>query len=396
MAAQRCRLALSVESCNHAAMALERIAVGVAYAALFFGAGVWAPYFPLYLAHLGFSGGQIGAIIGTAPLLRWSSAIGWGYLADRWRRRHLLLVLASFTGCLFFVPLLFVRSFVAIAAVLTCINLFHGAMLPMLDATVMDHLQRLGGDYGRLRLWGSLGFIAGALVSAPIIQLSSPAAVPALLLAPAFFLVPALYYLPHEQLGSSGRFRAPWKLLNPALSAFLATAFLLQISCGAWGGFFAVHSARLGFSDAIPGITWGLAVIIEVGVLFWGRQIVERFDAAGMIVFTLIVTVGRWALTAVATDEVAVVALQLAHSITFAVFHLAALLLLTRLVPPQNSTSGQSLYGMVSFGFGGSAGIALAGALIDRIGSSALFGVEACIAALALLPAWQLRHHLRR
>lgn len=387
---------MRLESCNHAAMALERIAVAVAYAALFFGAGVWAPYFPLYLAHLGFSGGQIGAIIGTAPLLRWSSAIGWGYFADRWRRRHLLLVLAAFTGSLFFVPLLFMRSFLGIVAVLTCINLFHGAMLPMIDATVMDHLPRLGGDYGRLRLWGSLGFIAGALVSAPIIHLSSPAAVPALLLAPTVFLVAALYFLPREQIGSAGRFRAPWKLLNPALSAFLATAFLLQLSGGAWGAFFAVHSARLGFSDAIPGITWGLAVIIEVGVLFWGRQIVERFDAAGMIVFTLLVTSARWALTAIATDEVIVVSLQLAHSITFAVFHLAALLLLTRLVPPQSSTSGQSLYGMVSFGFGGSAGIALAGVLVDRIGTSALFGVEAGIAALALLPAWRLRHRLRR
>jgi len=389
-------LALAIESCKHAAMPRERIAVGVAYFVMFFGAGVWAPYFPLYLSHLGFSGTEIGIVVGTAPLLRWTSAIAWGYLADRWRRRHALLVMASFIGTVFFLPLLVVRSFTGIVIVLTCINLFHGSIIPMVDATVMDHLQRLGGNYGRLRLWGSLGFIAGALVSAPMIQAFTPLAVPALLLAPGPFLVVALYHFPRQQIGHPGLFRAPWKLLNPSLSAFLATSFLLQLSCGAWGAFFALHTARLGFSDAIPGITWAVAVIIEVGLLFWGRQIVERFDAAGLIVFTLLVTVARWSLTAIATHEVAVVALQLAHSITFAVFHLAALLLLARLVPPQNSTSGQSLYGMVGFGFGGSAGVALAGVLVDRIGTSALFGVEAFIAALALLPAWQLRRRLHR
>ncbi len=377
-------------------MPRERLAVAVAYFSMFFGAGVWAPYFPLYLTHLGFSGGEVGVVIGFAPLLRWTGAIAWGYVADRWRCRHQVLVGAATIGLLFFVPLLFVRSFTSILAVLTCINLFHGTIMPMIDATVIDHLQRLGGHYGRLRLWGSLGFIAGSLISAPVVQWLSPSVVPALLLAPGAFMIVALYFLPREQVGHAGLFRAPWRLLNPSLSAFLATAFLLQLSSGAWGGFFAVHTASLGFSSSIPGITWGLAVIIEVGLLFWGRQIVERFDAAKLILFTLAVTVLRWALTALATHEVAVVALQLAHSITFAVFHLAALLLLTRLVPPENSTSGQALYGLIAFGFGGSSGLTLAGALVDHIGTRVLFGVEAVIALAAVAPALVLSRRLQR
>jgi len=59
-------------------------------------------------------------------------------------------------------------------------------------------------------------------------------------------------------------------LLTPPLTAFLATAFLIQLSSGAFAGFFAVHTAALGFSDAVPGITFGLAVTAEVALLFWG------------------------------------------------------------------------------------------------------------------------------
>jgi PPP family 3-phenylpropionic acid transporter len=356
---------------------------------VFWGAGVWAPYFPLYLSHLGYRGWQIGVVIGMQPGLRWGSAICWAYAADRWRIRHRLLVLTTLCGVVCFVPLLFVRNFVPMLLVLGSIGLFHGALIPMLDATVIDHLHRLGDDYGRLRLWGSVAFVLGALVSAPLIHLLSPMIVPLLLFIPGLGLVPVFVRLPREQLGTAGHFHAPWRLLTPALTAFLATALLLQLSCGAWG-FYAVHTTALGFSDAVPGITWSLAVTAEVALFLWGREVLQRIAPARLIVVVLVVTVVRWTLTAIARNEMLVILIQLGHAFTFSAFHLAALLLLSRLVPPESSTGGQALYGMVGYGIGGSSGLALAGVLIDRVGTSGVFWFEAVVAALALFPALRL------
>ena len=376
-------------------MSSHRLAVIASYFAVFFGAGVWVPYFPLYLTHLGFPGWQIGVVIGVQPALRWGAALGWAYAADRWRIRHRVLVVTATTGMLFFVPLLVVRDFAAILAVLTMIGLLHGTLIPMLDATVMDHLARLGGNYGRLRLWGSIGFVVGSVVSAPLTHAFSVGVVPLLLLLPGFALVPALVRLPREQLGHRERFQAPWRLLTPPLAAFLCAGFLLQLSCGAFGGFFAVHTTALGFSDAVPGITFGLAVTAEVALLYWGRQVVERVSAPHLIILTLLITIGRWALTAIVHTETWVIALQLGHVFSFSVFHLAALRLLSHLVPPQSSTGGQALYGLVSYGIGSSAGLALAGTLVDRVGTSALFGIEAVVCIVALVPALQLRRMMR-
>jgi PPP family 3-phenylpropionic acid transporter len=175
------------------------------------------------------------------------------------------------------------------------------------------------------------------------------------------------------------------------MNAFLVTAFLLQLSSGAWGGFFAVHTAALGFSDAVPGITWGLAVAAEVALLYWGRLVLEHVAPAQLIVITLVATVVRWGLTAVARQEALVIALQLGHAFSFSAFHLAGLLLLSRLVPRESSTSGQALYGMVGFGIGGSVGVALAGVLVDRFGTSGVFWFEALIATLGILPALRLQ-----
>jgi len=106
------------------------------------------------------------------------------------------------------------------------------------------------------------------------------------------------------------------------------------------------------------------------------------------------VTVARWALTAWVRSEALVIGLQLGHACTFSAFHLAALQLLVRLVPPHSSTGGQALYGGVAFGIGGSAGVALAGVLVDRLGTSGVFGFEAIVALLGLLPALRLRRLL--
>lgn len=372
-------------------MARQRRVVIAAYSLLFLGGGVWLPYFPLYLSRLGYSGWQIGLLMGMQPALRWGSAIVWAYAADRWRIRHRLLLIAAVSGMVFFFPLLVVRDFTAMVLVLGAIGLLHAPLIPMLDATVIDHLHQLGGDYGRLRSWGSFAFVVGAMGSAPLIHFFSPMIVPLLLLLPGFGLIPALARLPRGQLGHGAQFRAPWTLLTRPLTAFLATALLIQLSCGAWGGFFALHTAALGFSSAVPGITWGLAVGAEVVMLFWGRWIVERLSAPRLILVALAITAVRWVLSALARNEVLVVGLQLGHAFTFSAFHLAALVLLSRLVPPESTTGGQALYGLVAFGIGGSLGLALAGLLVERLGTAGLFGFEAAVATLGLLPALWLR-----
>jgi len=352
------------------------------------------PYFPLYLSSLGFRGTEIGLLMAMQPALRWGSALVWAYAADRWRMRYRLLLAAGATGAICYVPLLFARRFSSIVTVTALIALLQAPLIPMVDATVMDHLDGLGRDYGRLRMWGSVSFVLGAVLSAPLIRWFSPNVVPLLLLVAAWVLVPALAILPRGQMGRREHFRAPWMLVTRPLAAFLATAFLIQLSCGAWGGFFALHTAQLGFSDLVPGLTWGLAVSAEIIMLFWGARIVTWFPPVQLILLALLITMVRWSLTALARDEALVIGLQLGHAFTFSAFHLAALLLLSRLVPAESSTSGQALYGMVAFGLGGSAGLYLAGLLVDRLGTSTVFAFEALVAALGIIPAlalWRLQ-----
>jgi MFS transporter, PPP family, 3-phenylpropionic acid transporter len=366
-------------------------AVRLAYFVTFLSAGVWLPYMPLYLASLGFDGARIGILGALAPGLRWLTALWLGWLADRRRIRHRVLLLTSALGSLCFVPLLFVTDFPTLLVVFIAINACHGTLIPMIDATVVDHLDQLGGDYGRLRLWGSLSFIIGAAGSAPLVGVYGPSVIPWLLVAPQILLAPVLLFLPRGQRGLAEHARAPWALLTPALVTFLATVFLVQASTGAWNAFFALHVRALGLPDSLPGLTFALAVVVEVALFHWGRRVLEWISPVDLILLTVAVTTVRWVLAAIVTAEVPVVLVQLGHVFTFSAFHLASIALVVQLVPAANATSGQSLYGLMGFGVGTTLGIALAGALVDRLGTSTLFLFEAAVALAAAAPALALR-----
>jgi PPP family 3-phenylpropionic acid transporter len=372
-----------------------RVAVAAAYFALLASGGAFIPYFPLYLSQLGLTGAEIGLVLSLNPGVRWSGAVLWAYVADRWRVRYLVLVGAAATSTLLLATLPFADGFAEVIAVTTAIAFLAAPLMPLLDATVVDHLKQLGGDYGRIRAWGSIGFIAGALGSAAVLARSGPWIVPWLLFAFQVLLPFAVLRLPREQFGHPEQFRAPWRLLSPPLAAFLASSFLLNLSSGAWAGFFAAYSQSRGFPDTVPGIAWGLAVASEVVVLYFGRRLLTAFSAPDLMLVVLAITTVRYLLTSVVTEAWAAVVLQLGYGLGYAGFHLSAQLLLARLVPPRSSTNGQALYGFVSFGLGGSLGFALAGALVDRLGPERLFAFEAAISALAIVPALALRRLLR-
>jgi PPP family 3-phenylpropionic acid transporter len=338
---------------------------------------------------------EIGVVLGVQPLLRWGSAMLFGWAADRWRIRHRLLVASATLAVWIFIPLLWVETVGAMLVVTAGISLLHGPVIPAIDASVMDHLHELGGDYGRLRLWGSLAFVVGAGLSALAVQLTSPAVIPSLFLLPAALLPLVLRRLPAGQTTSHGVAAPPWSLITAPLAAFLGAVFLVHLSSGAWNAFFALHAEALGLPEWIPGAAWGLAVVGEVALFQWGRRLLTVLPPARLIVTALVVTILRWTLTAEVTTTLPLVVLQIGHAFTFSAFHLAAMMLIARLIPAESSTSGQALYGITGFGLGGSMGIALAGILVEPLGTSGLFQFEAVVAALGLIPAWLLTRLVR-
>jgi hypothetical protein len=125
--------------------------------------GFFNPYLPLWLKDMGLSLLTISVLTAVQATTRLFAPYAWGALSDRTGERVKLLRMgagvAFAASCLLFID----WGPVGLGLVLLLMFTHTSAMMPMSEAA-MAHLVSQGGAfdtkrYGRVRLWGSLGFL---------------------------------------------------------------------------------------------------------------------------------------------------------------------------------------------------------------------------------------------
>ena len=126
--------------------------------------GAFAPYFSLYLSSLGIAAAGIGAILALPQLVRIVAPHVWGWLADHGGHRLRVARIGTAIGTAVYCGLFAAQSFEALFAIVLLMSFFLSAALPQVELTTLSHLGARSTEYGRIRVWGSLGFIAAVLI----------------------------------------------------------------------------------------------------------------------------------------------------------------------------------------------------------------------------------------
>ena len=186
------------------------------YAALFTVFGVQLPFWPLYLSAKGIGAAEIGQILAATYLIRILTNPLVGHAVDTGGgRRRPLIVLASVslasTGLFAFAD-----GFAALLGVTLISSSAFTAMMPVGDSLTLQCATTHRLDYGRVRLWGSLSFIAVAsLAGMTLVDAPRPAILWACLAGLALTLAAAAL-LPDIRLERPKVGRIPWLLCWPA------------------------------------------------------------------------------------------------------------------------------------------------------------------------------------
>ena len=121
--------------------------------------GAFAPFFTLYLDSAGMTAVQIGVLMSMPQLTRIVAPHLWGWLADRGGSRLRVAQLAGVAGTLAWLGVFASARFEWLFCVLLAMMFFWSAALPIVEATTLTHLGDETARYGRIRVWGSIGFI---------------------------------------------------------------------------------------------------------------------------------------------------------------------------------------------------------------------------------------------
>ncbi|OIQ98345.1 putative 3-phenylpropionic acid transporter [mine drainage metagenome] len=349
------------------------------YAALFGVIGVQMPFWPLYLSAKGLDPARIGQLLAAAYFIKIILNPVAGHVVDRHGARRTALLV--FSGIAVLASLLFApaRGFSALLLVTLLAAASFSALVPLSDNLTMQSALRHDLDYGRIRLWGSLAFIATSMLGGRWLLDAPRWSILAAIVAGQALTFLAVWPLPADR---QARTEAPPRLpLRPLLRSrgfplFLAATSLIQVSHMIYYGFATLHWRAAGLPGTVIGALWAEGVVAEVLLFAFGRRLVSRFGPPLLIAAGGLAGALRWTVLGLTTDPLALAAVQFLHAFTFGATHLGAMHYIARTAPPALSARAQGLYASVANGMVPGLAMLAAGPLYQDWGGRAFLAMS--------------------
>lgn len=353
----------------------------------YFGAlGALVPYWSLYLHSLNLPPYEIGKLIAIFSITRIFAPNLWGYFSDLTGMR--MPIVRFTTGCaaLSFSMILPVTDFWRLATIMMLFTFFWNAALPQMEATVINHLGL--AQYGRVRLWGSVGFILIVLLVGIILDTIGINALPLILLLLYIALWLSSLLIPEAPVRGLSYASSNFcqLLIKPRVISFIIGTFLMQVSHGPYYTFYSLYLETHGRGRILISTLWALGVLCEIGIfLLIGRWLLH-YQAQRVLRLTLILATLRWLMIGLGIDYLLILILgQILHAATFGAYHASAIHLVHDYFPENCQVRGQALYSSLAFGAGGAVGSLYAGYCWDWISPIGTFMVSALVSASALI-----------
>ncbi|WP_192843850.1 MFS transporter [Aureimonas sp. D3] len=326
--------------------------------------GIFFPFFPVWLGHKGLDGDEIGLILALQIGLRVLVCPPVLRQADRSRDRAHLLIAAAFASLVASLPFFQVEGWSPILLATLVLAAVWCPAIPLTDAIALSGVRRLGSDYGRSRLWGSISFIAAniaggvligwlgvgrfplvlclAFLTAALVTLAAPRLGQPLKASPLPLAPPQEPWTPSPSLVQRLRRLGPAPDMKRLLPTLIGIA-LIQASHALLNGFASLQWAKLGYGAVEIGVFWAIGVVAEVMLFRLAAKPLRRFGIKAVLLASALVAAARWTVFTHDLGLVGFAFLQTAHAMTFAAAHVSLQMLIGSSVAENRFGAAQGL-----------------------------------------------------
>ncbi len=357
--------------------------------------GMFAPYWSLYLKSIGFDAIDIAILMAVQPVMRMIAPNLWGWLADHTGRRLTVIKLAASLSLTFYIGVFFTQGFWGMLLVLALMSFFWSASMPLVEATTLSYLGKKSAHYGRLRSWGSLGFILSVLG-----------------LGYAFDFIAITWLLWAGLVCELGIWLFAWQIppttpashhsdqhplykifMQPRVLALFGACFLMSVAHGPYYTFYSIYLVEHGYSKGAVGSLWALGVMCEIGVFFIMPWLTRQLGFTRILTISFASAVLRFILIGWAVDSLLLLLFaQILHAATFGAYHAASVGLIHEFFKGKHQSRGQALFGSLTYGAGGMLGGLASGPIWLHHGASVVYSASALVALLGLALVQKITH----
>ena len=272
---------------------------------------------------------------------------------------------------------------------------------PLVEGLASLFLREENIDYGKARTYGSLGFtVIGIIIGGILSYVGNEALYYILIFLVALYLV--FMFLPQPKLVKNLSFEEPnakkekeslysWVLKDRNAILLIITVFLYQLSHTAYNNYNALYLESMNISAKwLSGVILNVSVIAEIIFFIFSKRLVKRIKPKNLMIFAGVCAIIRWGALAMFHNIYIFTIMQTFHAITFAVAHIAFILILNKDYNNKEIIDMQNLYTAICFQLSMAVGLYIMGALWD-ISTSYVFYASAIIAAVGTLVAMRLK-----
>ena len=320
----------------------------------------------------------------------------WGWLSDYLSNRVGIIRFCACFAALVFVCIFFLNSYMAFFVWMFVLHTILSSLMPLGESATVHALFKdnsFDKRYGRLRLWGSIGFIAMVLVAGELFQRKGIELYPIVGLI-ALTLLALMTFLLHEPKMERRKMVKGELLIvlfNPDVRWFLLSGFFMIFAHAALYVFYSLYLSNLGYNKFQIGLFWALGVFAEVIFFYFQSKVLSRLDAEVVLQASFGVGIVRFALIALYPITPVLIFAQILHAGTFAAHHSAGTKLLQRWFTGPLQARGQALMATISYGLGGTFGGLAAGWIWDAFQPRDVFVMSALACGLAGMAIQKLR-----
>jgi PPP family 3-phenylpropionic acid transporter len=263
---------------------------------------------------------------------------------------------------------------------------FIAAIIPLMDNSVLTLLGAHKAEYGRLRVWGSVGWAVAATLLGPVLQRAglSWAFYSFLLFMFVTFIV--AWQMPVLQGAAGQSYRTGLKMLlaTPRFLLLLAVALVYGASLSVYLNYLFLYLETLNASRTLMALSLTTATISELPLWYVTHRLIHRWGVNRMLAIALLAMCIRAFAYALITVPWLVLPINLLHGVSFALLWAAGVASADAIAPPGLGATAQGLFAGTVLGLGASLGAFAGGALYDSIGPVALFQATGVMLVAAL------------
>jgi MFS family permease len=328
--------------------------------------GAVIPFISLYLRDQGLDFPQISRIFVLSAALLLVFPFVWGMLADRYIPLNRLFIGLNLVAACALVGLARVDSYVGL---LLTYSLLHAVLNPtfmLINALCFPHLKDPGAQFGRLRAWGSLGWI---LPSLPIFfwlaftKQRDLQFVMEMGWVLALSAAAAAWFAPHTPPGAArgteegARKLDYWTAARLLLSnlnflAILVSFFLVAASFSIYAYYSSPHLEDLGLHRAWIGPVQSAGVLLEIGLFRWRSRLIGRSGYGAPILMGCLALVVRQLLFAWCSHLGILAASYLLIGVVVVFYHIGVSILVDQIASPEVRSTAQTLLVLCGSGLG--------------------------------------------